>query len=100
VVAANTIRQILTDIFDFRQSREQRFGMPLETVAKDRDTRAEELRRSLQPLRMSLAGASYLSGDTAAWADYVTFGQFQWHAASAVSNLSNLMILSILGCPA
>jgi glutathione S-transferase len=87
VIAAHAIRLILTDIFAiihdkdkeyFRTSREQRFGMSLEAVVEDRDTRVEELRRSLQPLRMSLARTPYLSGDTPAWADYVAFGPFQW----------------------
>jgi glutathione S-transferase len=87
VIAGNAIRLILTDIFAvihdkdkeyFRASREQRFGMSLEAVVKDRDTRVEDFRRSLQPLRMSLARTPYLSGDTPAWADYVAFGPFQW----------------------
>jgi glutathione S-transferase len=87
VIAGHAIRLILTDIFAvihdkdkeyFRTSREQRFGMSLEAVVEDRDTGVGELRRSLQPLRMSLARTPYLSGDTPAWADYVVFGPFQW----------------------
>ena len=73
VIAGHAIRLILTDIFAiihdkdkeyFRTSREQRFGMSLEAVVKDRDTRVEELRRSLQPLRMSVARTPYLSGNS------------------------------------
>jgi glutathione S-transferase len=87
VIAGHAIRLILTDIFAvihdkdkeyFRTSREQRFGMSLEAVVEDRDTGVGELRRSLQPLRMSLARTPYLSGDAPAWADYVAFGPFQW----------------------
>lgn len=87
VVAGGAIRLILTDIFNilhekdkeyFRRSREQRFGMTLEEVTRDRDTRVEEFRRSLQPLRASLARSPYLSGASPAWADYVAFGPFQW----------------------
>jgi glutathione S-transferase len=52
--------------------------MSLEAAVEDRDTGVGELRRSLQPLRMSLARTPYLSGDTPAWADYVAFGPFQW----------------------
>ena len=87
VIAGRAIRLIMTDIFAiihdkdkeyFRTSREQRFGMSLEAVVKDRDTRVKELRRSFQPLRMSLARTPYLSGDSPAWADYVAFGPFQW----------------------
>ena len=87
VITGGAIRLILMDIFNildekdkdyFRRSREQRFGMPLEAVVKDRDTRVEDFRRSLQPLRTSLARAPYLSGDLPAWFDYVAFGPFQW----------------------
>lgn len=87
VIAATTIRLILMDIFNavhekdkeyFRRSREQRFGMPLEAVVKDRDSRVEELRHNLQPLRLSLARTPFLSGNAPGWADYVAFGPFQW----------------------
>lgn len=87
VVSGGAIRLILSDIFSvlhgkdkdyFRQSREQRFGMSLEAVTKDRDTRVEDFRKSLQPLRVSLARSPFLSGETPAWADYVAFGPFQW----------------------
>ena len=67
VIAGHAIRLILT-----------RFGMSLEAAVEDRDTGVGELRRSLQPLRMSLARTPYLSGDAPAWADYVAFGPFQW----------------------
>lgn len=87
IVAAGLIRLILTDIYGvihekdkdyFRRSREQRFGASLEAVTQDRDVRVEEFRRTLQPLRASLASTPYLSGASPAWADYVVFGQFQW----------------------
>lgn len=97
VVTAGAIRLILSDIFNvihekdkdyFRKSREQRFGMSLEAVTKDRDTRVEDFRKSLQPLRASLARSPFLSGETPAWADYVVFGPFQW--ARSVSRFSLL----------
>jgi hypothetical protein len=81
------IRLILTDIFDivhpkdkdyFRESRERRFGMSLEDVTQHRAARVVEFRSSLQPLRLSLARAPFLSGNSPAWADYVAFGPFQW----------------------
>jgi len=86
-VTLGAIRLILSDIFNvlhekdkayFRQSREKRFGMALEDVTKDRDTRVDEFRRALQPLRLSLGRAPFLCGDSPAWADYVAFGPFQW----------------------
>jgi glutathione S-transferase len=87
VLAGGMIRLILTDIFDiihekdkayFRQSREKRFGMALEDVTKDRVARVDEFRRNLEPMRLSLSRAQYLSGTSPAWADYVAFGSFQW----------------------
>jgi hypothetical protein len=87
VVSGGAIRLILTDIFGvlhdkhkdyFRRSPEQRFGMPLAAVTKDRDSYVEDFRRDLQPLRASVTRAPYLSGDEPAWADYVAFGPFQW----------------------
>jgi glutathione S-transferase len=87
MVTGGIIRLILKDIYDslhekdkdyFRRSREQRFGMTLEAVVADRDTKVEELRRNLQPLRASLARQPFLSGASPAWADYVVFGGFQW----------------------
>jgi glutathione S-transferase len=95
VLTGGIIRFILTDIFNllhekdkvyFRQSREKRFGMALEDVTKDRASRVVKFRSSLQPLRLSLARAPYLSGDTPAWADYVAFGPFQW--ARSVSHFA------------
>ncbi len=97
VVTLGAIRLILSDIFNvlhekdkdyFRKSREQRFGMRLEEVTKDRDTRVEDFRRSLQPFRFSLGRTPFLSGETPAWADYVAFGPFQW--ARSVSRFSLL----------
>jgi glutathione S-transferase len=87
VLTGGIIQLILPDIFNilhekdkayFRQSREKRFGMALEDVTKDRASRVVDFRGSLQPLRLSLARAPYLSGDSPAWADYVAFGPFQW----------------------
>ncbi len=86
-ISGGAIRLILSDIFSvihekdrayFRESREKRFGMTLEEVTKDRDGRVEEFRKSLQPMRVSLARSPFLSGDAPGWADYVAFGPFQW----------------------
>lgn len=62
----------------FRQSREQRFGMPLEAISADRDQRLPAFRQSLEPLRTALAVSPYLGGERPAYADYVVFGAFQW----------------------
>ena len=62
----------------FRASREERFGMPLEEVQKDRDQRLPGFRAGLEPLRVILDTQPFLSGERPAYADYIVFGGFQW----------------------
>ena len=62
----------------FRESREQRFGMPLEQVSGDRAERVQSFRRELHPLRVTLGQQPWLGGEAPAYADYVVFGAFQW----------------------
>jgi glutathione S-transferase len=62
----------------FRSSRERRFGRTLEEVQQDRETRVETFRKSLEPLRKTLAAQPWLSGDEPLYADYVAFGALQW----------------------
>jgi glutathione S-transferase len=67
-----------TDRAYFRQSREQRFGMPLEAVVADRDARLPAFRESLAPLRTVLKEQPFFGGDAPLYADYALFGAFQW----------------------
>ncbi len=63
----------------FRESRERRFGMPLERVSADRAERVEAFRRDLlHPLRVTLGQQPWLSGDAPGYADHIVFGAFQW----------------------
>ena len=63
----------------FRESREQRFGMPLERVSADRAERVQVFRRDLlHPLRTTLGQQPWLGGEEPRYADYVVFGAFQW----------------------
>jgi glutathione S-transferase len=62
----------------FRTSREARFGKPLEEVAAGRDKSAEDFRRALDPMRLTLKTQAYLGGDAPNYADYIVFGAFQW----------------------
>jgi glutathione S-transferase len=64
VVNGALVRLLLTDIYAhlhekdrryFRESREKRFGMRLEEVSADRDTRVVGFRQSLEPARIILA---------------------------------------------
>jgi glutathione S-transferase len=81
------VRLLLTDIYAhlhekdrryFRESREKRFGMPLELVSADRDTRIVGFRQSLEPARTTLSVQPYLAGDSPLYADYIVFGCFMW----------------------
>jgi len=87
VMAAQIVRMVLMDIYErldekdkpyFRESREQRFGMPLEKVVEGREQRLEAFRESLLPLRMTLRKQRFFGGDSPLYADYALFGQFQW----------------------
>jgi glutathione S-transferase len=62
----------------FRQSREARFGKPLEEVVANRDSAVTGFRRSLDPMRLTLKTQPYLGGDAPNYADYIVFGGFQW----------------------
>ena len=81
------VRLILADIFAvlhdkdkayFRQTREQRFGIPLEQVSADRDSRLPAFRQTLEPLRGMLQRQPYLGGELPIYADYIVLGSFQW----------------------
>jgi glutathione S-transferase len=78
---------LLTDIYAhlhekdrhyFRESREKRFGMPLEKVSADRATRVVGLRQALEPARSILTAQPYLAGDRPLYADFILFGCFMW----------------------
>jgi glutathione S-transferase len=66
----------------FRESREKRFGMPLEQFC-DPKAGVAGLRGALDPVRPVLVQHPFLSGAEAGFADYILFGPFQW--ARAVS---------------
>jgi glutathione S-transferase len=66
------------DAVYFRQSREARFGRPLEEVVAARDSSVEGFRRALDPLRLTLRTQPFLGGEAPNYADYIVFGAFQW----------------------
>jgi glutathione S-transferase len=87
VVQVGLIRLVLLDIYNhirpedqvyFRSSREPRFGMSLEDVVKDRESRLPAFRASLDPLRRTVERQSFVCGEAPAYADYIVFGAFQW----------------------
>jgi glutathione S-transferase len=67
----------------FRQTREARFGKPLEEVVASRDNNVESFRKGLDPMRLTLKTQPFLGGASPNYADYIVFGGFQW--ARAVS---------------
>ena len=87
VLNGGMIRLIVSDIASivhekdrayFRESRETRFGKPLEEVTAGRAERVGAFREALLPLRHTLARQPYLAGEEPAYADYIVFGSFQW----------------------
>jgi glutathione S-transferase len=72
----------------FRKSREERFGVPLETIVADREARLPALRDILSPLRLTVRTQPFLGGDRPLYADYTVFGAFQW--ARAISDFKLL----------
>lgn len=71
----------------FRESREARFGRPLEAATADRDAVLPEFRSVLQPLRQSLRGRPFLGGEAPLYADYILFGGFQWARCTSAFDL-------------
>jgi glutathione S-transferase len=93
VLQVGLVRLVVLDIWKhigpadqayFRQSREQRFGVSLEEVVKDREARLPAFRASLDPLRRTVERLEYICGGAPAYADYIVFGAFQW--ARAISD--------------
>jgi len=62
----------------FRESREKRLGVPLETFTADRDARLTGFRDSLEPIRRTVREQKFLCGAGPGWVDYAAFGCFQW----------------------
>jgi len=65
----------------FRRSREERFGVRLEDIVRDREAQLPAFRTSLDPLRRMLEQQDFIGGAAPAYADYIVFGAFQWSRA-------------------
>ena len=87
VMMAGIAPLIIRDLLDvvaakdeeyFRQSRETRFGMPLEQVQAGRETRVAAFRATLLPVRTVVGRQPWLGGEVASYADYIVFGSLQW----------------------
>jgi glutathione S-transferase len=62
----------------FRDSREKRYGKPLEEVSAPREAQLAAFRASLEPLRSMLTYQPFIGGDAPLYPDYIVFGAFQW----------------------
>ena len=87
VLAGGIARLIIRDIFGmidagdqdyFRQSREARFGMTLEALQADRETRVAAFRESLLPVRLVLRQQPWLGGAAPSYADCIVAGTLMW----------------------
>lgn len=62
----------------FRDTREKRFGKPLEDVPVGRENGLAGFQASLEPLRSLLTYQPFIGGATPLFCDYIVFGAFQW----------------------
>ncbi len=80
-------RMIVFDVFEtvhpkdqgyFRETRERRFGQPLEAFSAETDRKLQEFRNAMAPLRKTLEAQPFLGGDTPNVSDYVVFSGLMW----------------------
>ncbi len=67
----------------FRTTREAAFGRTFESIAAERDESLAALRRTLVPLRSTLAAQPFVAGAAPAYADHAVFGASSGRASSA-----------------
>ena len=81
------LRVIILDLFEklhekdrayFRESRELRFGMPLEQLGGDPKRALADFRGALEPVRPVLVQHPFLCGHGPGFTDYILLGVFQW----------------------
>ncbi len=87
VMVGGIARLIVRDLLDviapedtgyFRSSREARFGESLEAVQDGRESRVDEFRQALLPVRLVLRRQDFLGGETPSYADHIVFGTLMW----------------------
>lgn len=71
------------DVDYFRESREQRFGRPLQAFASERDENLAAVRKVLEPVRRTLGEQPWLAGDAPAYADHLLAGAMMWARVSS-----------------
>ena len=74
----------------FRESREKRLGMSLESFCDPSEDAVIAFRQLLEPVRNTLEWQPFLSGTTAGGADYILFGALQWiYCTSSIALLED-----------
>ena len=73
----------------FRQTREKRFGRPLEEVQAGREERLDSVQKSFEPVRLTLQEQPFIGGERPMYSDYIVFSGLQW-----VRTVSDFGILS------
>src|SRR5207244_1296235 len=90
------MRVIIMDLFGkvaekdrayFRESREKRYGMPLEQVGADPKGALAAFRGALDPVRPVLVQNAFISGNGPGFDDYILFVTFQWARARSPARL-------------
>ena len=61
----------------FRSTRERDLGMSLEDACSDPESKLAAFQQACAPIERTLAAQPYISGDSAAYADYIIFSVFQ-----------------------
>ena len=67
----------------FRESREKRFGRPLEEVMAERDAAIARLDKAAVPLSATLRDQRFLGGETPDYSDFIVLGAFMWGTCSS-----------------
>jgi len=62
----------------FRESREKRFGRPLEAVMAESDAARERLEQAVVPLAVTLKDQSFVGGEAPDYSDFIVMGAFMW----------------------
>ena len=89
-------KQVVLDVYKhlhekdqdyFRTTREKVFGMTLEAVAEGAADALPGFRKSLGPMRVTLAEYDFIGGDAPSFADHIAFGHFAWARAISETKL-------------
>jgi glutathione S-transferase len=96
VLVMSLVKVLVPDVFRlihpkdrayFRDSREKRLGISIEGLAEQRAEHLKAFEAVLAPLRATLKGQKFVSGDTPLYADHIIFGALQWARKTSSTEL-------------